>query len=316
MQKKRTTGLFQEFKSEFLIPAFREAHFAIKSPNRYVREVGGLIQEFYVHARGNKKGDPYTGFTFEFSIGEPGPDDGSSQSFAVRFGYLKTGTDSWYYLDADNYAALGELVQLEIARYALPVFDGVHDSESLAHLKELNSSSEHRNFPARLRDMFPGMGRDFASEYTALWTETVAPLFRAAGFEEGDGILFRVGDEVVQAFGLRHWMTQEQTFLHLEGVLGFHVRSEDRETPPFQMGSPDWFAVSSSYVVTGGSVHFSRYRLGDHTPARMADLLRDDISKHLLPFFDRHREASAVGKTQSMAREYLKNRNKRYETTT
>lgn len=311
--RDRSAGMsaedFRAFTREFVAPVLSGAGFRSHGLNRYLRERGGLLQEFAVAARGNRKGDPSWGFTFDIAIGPPQPPDVSA--FAVRFGYLKAGHDTWYHLDHDNHAALGDAVRLDIQRFALPLFDGVRDPAALARLQALAAAGAPSDLPAALRELLPGIGRDFAAEYEALWRETVMPLLGAAGFVENDGVVFRSGEEVTQAFGFRTWMTQDRTFLDLEGILGFHVTSTGEEVPPFQVGSPGWLCLSSGYVLTGESRHFSRYQLAKSTPTRLADLLREDIVTGLLPFFDRHRDAGAVAHARREADRYRERRERR-----
>ncbi len=302
--------LYRDFKKRYIIATLADAGFAIEGPNRYTRSVGGVAQELHAYARGNKKGDPSWSFTFDLGVGYPslGDESGASTTFACRFGYLKAGLDSWYMLDEHNQQQLGELVRLELIRYALPLFDWANTAERIALLRKLKEESSGE-LPAKLRELHPELGRDFVEEYHQLWRETVTPIMVAAGFAERDGALYRtVGGELTQAFGFRHWMTDKRTFLNLEGQLAFHVATPRSPTPPPLVQPPDWFSVSSSYVITEQSRHFERYQLAKQTPAQLAELLKSDLENHLLPFFARNATARALASTQEAIDAYLKTR--------
>jgi len=168
-------ALYQDFKKRRLIPPFRNAGFRIETPGRYVRDMGEVHQAVYLNAQGNHRNDPNRKFTFDIAIGDTLiHEDVPYSGFACRFGYLKCASDAWFYLDPDNEDTLGDLVTLELERYAIPFLDWATNLQRVEHLKVL-TAQDHRQFSPGLRALVPGFGRDFAAEFQNLWTDHAAP---------------------------------------------------------------------------------------------------------------------------------------------
>lgn len=308
-ETKDIKALFQDFKKRRLIPPFSNAGFRIETPGRYVRDMGEVHQAVYLNAQGNHRNDPNRKFTFDIAIGEPPtPDDVPYTGFACRFGYFKCASDAWFYLDPDNEDTLGDLVTLELERYAIPLLDWATSRQRVQHLKVL-TAQDHRQFSPQLRALVPGFGRDFAAEFQNLWADHAAPVLSAAGFIACDDVLCRtLTSGVTQAFKFRSLTNDTQTFLDLEGILAFHVPTSEHPEPITPTRPPGWWLVSGTYVISGHSSHFRRYQLAEHTPGQMGAMLRTDLEQHLLPWFDRHITAVAVEQSKTQVDAYLKQR--------
>jgi len=301
--------LYQDFKKRRLIPPFRNAGFRIETPGRYVRDVGDVHQAVYLNAQGNHRNDPNRKFTFDIAIGDTLiHDDGPYTGFTCRFGYLKCASDAWFYLYPHNEQSLGDLVALELERYAIPLLDWATNQQRVEHLKALTAQG-HSQLTPQLRALVPGFGRDFAAEFQTLWTGHVVPLLCAVDFTEQDGVLVRsLGSGITQAFSWRYMTNDTQSFLDLEGILAVHVPTPEHPEPIAPMRPPVWWLVSSTYVVSGHSSHFRRYQLAEHTPGQMGALLRSDLEQHLQPWFDRHITASDISLTRRDVDAYLQQR--------
>lgn len=296
------TAQFQAFKKEHVAPALRAAGLRIETPARFVRETGGVRQGVYLHAQGNRRNSPHRSFTFDIALWDPQVDeDLPFTGFRCRLGYLKGSSDAWFHLDTDNAQTLGELVELELQRYVLPLLHWATSLQHVEHLKQLLTQGPGQLAP-QLRALIPGFGRDFEGEFQALWTDHVSEVLCAAGFVAHEGDLFRTLDNgITQAFSLRGMGNDARTFLNLEGMLAFHVPTPAHPEPTLPVRPPVWWLVSCTWVISGHSRHFSRYTLAEHTPARMGAWLRSDLQQHLLPFFDRHSRADAIHDTRQLA---------------
>ncbi len=296
------TTLFQTFKKEHVAPILRAAGLRLETPARFVHETGGVRQGVYLHAQGNCRNSPHRSFTFEIAAWDPQVDqDLPFTGFRCRLGYLKVSSDAWFYLDAGNAQTLGELVELELQRYVLPLLHWATSLQHVEHLKQLLTQGPGQLAP-QLRALIPGFGRDFEGEFQALWTDHVSEVLCAAGFVAHEGDLFRTLENgITQAYLLRGVGNDARTFPNVEGMLAIHVPTPAHPEPTLPVRPPVWWLVSDTWVISGHSKHFSRYILAAHTHDRMGAWLRSELQQHLLPFFDRHSRAAAIHATRQIA---------------
>jgi|GEM_PF-2811910 len=295
---------YQSTLKEQVVPQFKQEGFTIKSINCYTREVDGMLQKFSVYGR-VAKGSDCKSFTFELSLYASNTDTYDiSPTFYCRFGHIQRGRDHWYYLYHDNYEQLSELVALDIRQFAIPFFNGIKKTDDIYQLIALREKVPLSLLPLALKERFPGMGRDYEKEFLHVWKQIMRPLAVAAGFREIENVFYRFPNNVVvQAFYLQCWMTNTKTFMNLEGMLSFFVKSPEQvEIPPLNQPSSGWIHISSAYVITGKSSLYNRYTLSDYTPEQMHRLVTDDWNAFILPFFERLKVPEVVEAISSAGR--------------